>query len=78
LEIQKTAGDSLEFIDNLKVDLFPQEVFVFTPKGGIIKIPRGATIIDFAYAVHTDIVTPVFQPELTNNWCLCKPSWKTA
>jgi RelA/SpoT family (p)ppGpp synthetase len=55
LEIQKTAGDSLEFIDNLKVDLFPQEVFVFTPKGSIIKIPRGATIIDFAYAVHTDI-----------------------
>ncbi|MDD1631398.1 MAG: RelA/SpoT family protein, partial [Methylococcaceae bacterium] len=55
LEIQKTAGDSLEFIDNLKVDLFPQEVFVFTPKGGIIKIRRGATIIDFAYAVHTDI-----------------------
>ncbi|UOA07249.1 bifunctional (p)ppGpp synthetase/guanosine-3',5'-bis(diphosphate) 3'-pyrophosphohydrolase [Methylobacter sp. S3L5C] len=55
LEIQKTVGDSLEFIDNLKVDLFPQEVFVFTPKGGIIKIPRGATIIDFAYAVHTDI-----------------------
>jgi RelA/SpoT family (p)ppGpp synthetase len=55
LEIQKSAGDSLEFIDNLKVDLFPKEVFVFTPKGGIIKIQRGATIIDFAYAVHTDI-----------------------
>lgn len=55
LEIQKTAGDSLEFIDNLKVDLFPKEVYVFTPKGGIIKLPRGATIIDFAYAVHTDI-----------------------
>lgn len=55
LEIQRTAGDSLEFIDNLKVDLFPQEVFVFTPKGEIIKMPRGATIIDFAYAVHTDI-----------------------
>ncbi|MFA6162140.1 MAG: bifunctional (p)ppGpp synthetase/guanosine-3',5'-bis(diphosphate) 3'-pyrophosphohydrolase [Methylobacter sp.] len=55
LEIQKSAGDSLEFIDNLKVDLFPQEVFVFTPKGGIIKLPRGATIIDFAYAVHTDL-----------------------
>lgn len=55
LEIQKTAGDSLEFIDNLKVDLFPQEVFVFTPKGKIIKLPRGATIVDFAYAVHTDI-----------------------
>lgn len=55
LEIQKSAGDSLEFIDNLKVDLFPQEVFVFTPKGAIIKLPRGATTVDFAYAVHTDI-----------------------
>jgi len=55
LEIQKSAGDSLEFIDNLKVDLFPQEVFVFTPQGAIIKLPRGATIIDFAYAVHTDV-----------------------
>ena len=55
LEIQKSAGDSLEFIDNLKVDLFPQEVFVFTPKGAIIKLPRGATIVDFAYAVHTDL-----------------------
>jgi RelA/SpoT family (p)ppGpp synthetase len=55
LELQQTAGDSLEFIDNLKIDLFPQEVFVFTPKGKIIKMPRGATIIDFAYAVHTDI-----------------------
>jgi GTP diphosphokinase / guanosine-3',5'-bis(diphosphate) 3'-diphosphatase len=55
LEIQKSAGDSLEFIDNLKVELFPQEVYVFTPKGSIIKLPKGATIIDFAYAVHTDI-----------------------
>jgi guanosine-3',5'-bis(diphosphate) 3'-pyrophosphohydrolase len=55
LEIQKSAGDSLEFIDNLKVDLFPQEVFVFTPKGKIIKIARGATVVDFAYAVHTDV-----------------------
>ncbi len=55
LEIQKSAGDSLEFIDNLKVDLFPQEVFVFTPKGKIIKLPRGATIVDFAYMVHTDV-----------------------
>jgi GTP pyrophosphokinase/guanosine-3',5'-bis(diphosphate) 3'-pyrophosphohydrolase len=55
LEIQKTAGDSLEFLDNLKVDLFQQEVYVFTPKGKIIKLPRGATLVDFAYAVHTDI-----------------------
>ncbi|MDP3876436.1 MAG: RelA/SpoT family protein [Methylobacter sp.] len=55
LEIQKSAGDSLEFIDNLKVDLFSQEVFVFTPQGAIIKLPHGASIIDFAYAVHTDV-----------------------
>ncbi|HLF95844.1 MAG TPA: bifunctional (p)ppGpp synthetase/guanosine-3',5'-bis(diphosphate) 3'-pyrophosphohydrolase [Methylococcaceae bacterium] len=55
LEIQQDAGDSLEFLDNLKVDLFQQEVFVFTPKGKIIKLPRGATLIDFAYAVHTGI-----------------------
>lgn len=55
LEIQKTAGDSLEFLDNLKVDLFQQEVYVFTPRGKIIKLPRGATVVDFAYSVHTDV-----------------------
>jgi guanosine-3',5'-bis(diphosphate) 3'-pyrophosphohydrolase len=55
LEIQKSAGDSMEFLDNLKVDLFQQEVYVFTPKGKIIKLPRNATIVDFAYAVHTDV-----------------------
>ena len=55
VEIQKSVGDSIEFIDNLKIDLFPQEVFVFTPQGAIIKLPRGATIVDFAYTVHTDI-----------------------
>ncbi|MCK5353931.1 MAG: TGS domain-containing protein, partial [Methyloprofundus sp.] len=52
---QQTTRDSLEFIDNLKVDLFPQEVFVFTPQGNIIKLPRNASVVDFAYAVHTDI-----------------------
>jgi RelA/SpoT family (p)ppGpp synthetase len=55
LEMQKSAGDSLEFIENLKVDLFPDEVYVFTPKGKIMELPRGATAIDFAYAVHTDV-----------------------
>jgi guanosine-3',5'-bis(diphosphate) 3'-pyrophosphohydrolase len=55
LEIQKSAGDSMEFLDNLKVDLFQQEVYVFTPKGRIVKLPRNATIVDFAYAVHTDV-----------------------
>ena len=55
LEIQKNSGDSMEFLDNLKVDLFQHEVYVLTPKGKIIKLPRGATVVDFAYAVHTDI-----------------------
>ncbi|MDP7536445.1 MAG: bifunctional (p)ppGpp synthetase/guanosine-3',5'-bis(diphosphate) 3'-pyrophosphohydrolase [Methylococcales bacterium] len=55
LELLKEAGDSVEFIDNLKVDLFPKEVFVFTPKGLVVKMPRGSSIVDFAYAVHTDV-----------------------
>lgn len=55
LEIQQSAGDSLEFLDNLKVDLFQREVYVFTPRGQIIKLPRNATVVDFAYAVHTQI-----------------------
>ncbi len=55
LEIQKRAGNSLEFIENVKIDLFPDEVYVFTPKGKIVELPSGATPVDFAYAVHTDI-----------------------
>lgn len=55
LEIQQNTGDSLEFLENVKIDLFPDEVYVFTPKGYIIELPRGASVIDFAYAVHTDI-----------------------
>ena len=55
LEIQQHAGDSMEFLENLKVDLFQHEVYVLSPKGKIIKLPRGATIVDFAYAVHTDV-----------------------
>lgn len=55
LEIQQRAGNSLEFIENVKIDLFPDEVYVFTPKGKIVELPSGATAVDFAYAVHTDI-----------------------
>jgi len=55
LEIQQQAGDSMEFIENVKIDLFPDEVYVFTPKGKIIELPSGATPIDFAYAVHTEV-----------------------
>ena len=55
LEIQSSSGDSAEFLEHIKVDLFPDEVYVFTPKGKIMALPRGATAVDFAYAVHTDI-----------------------
>jgi GTP diphosphokinase / guanosine-3',5'-bis(diphosphate) 3'-diphosphatase len=55
LELLSKTGDSVEFLEHLKVDLFPDEVYVFTPKGKILSLPRGATAVDFAYAVHTDI-----------------------
>lgn len=55
LEIQADSRDSVEFLEHIKVDLFPDEVYVFTPKGNIMALPRGATVIDFAYGVHTDI-----------------------
>ncbi|MBS0357700.1 MAG: bifunctional GTP diphosphokinase/guanosine-3',5'-bis pyrophosphate 3'-pyrophosphohydrolase [Proteobacteria bacterium] len=55
LEIQQSAGSSLEFIENVKIDLFPDEVYVFTPKGDILELPKGATPVDFAFAVHSDI-----------------------
>jgi RelA/SpoT family (p)ppGpp synthetase len=55
LEMQQSAGDSLEFLENVKVDLFHDEVYVYTPDGDILKLPRNSTPVDFAYAVHTDI-----------------------
>jgi guanosine-3',5'-bis(diphosphate) 3'-pyrophosphohydrolase len=55
LEIQSESGDSKEFLEHIKGDLFPDEIYVFTPKGKIMAMPRGATAVDFAYAVHTDI-----------------------
>lgn len=55
LEMQQNAGNSLEFIENVKIDLFPDEIYVFTPKGKIMELPAGSTAVDFAYAVHTDV-----------------------
>ncbi len=55
LELQQRAGNSLEFIENVKIDLFPDEVYIFTPKGRIMELPKGSTPVDFAYAVHTDV-----------------------
>ncbi|MBS8242035.1 RelA/SpoT family protein [Marinobacter lipolyticus] len=55
MEMRERADDSLEFIEHVKVDLFPDEIYVFTPKGKIMELPGGATPVDFAYAIHTDI-----------------------
>ena len=55
LDLQQRAGNSLEFIESLKIDLFPDEVYVFSPQGEIFELPKGACPVDFAYAVHTDI-----------------------
>jgi len=55
LEIQSESSDSLDFLEHLKIDLFPDEVYVFTPKGKILALPKGATAVDFAYAVHSDV-----------------------
>ena len=55
LNMQKEVGSSQEFIENVKIDLFPDEVYVFTPAGEIREFPRGATVVDFAYAVHSDV-----------------------
>ena len=55
LEMQRQAGNSLEFLEHVKSDLFPDEVYVFTPQGKIIELPTGATPIDFAYSLHTDL-----------------------
>ena len=55
LEWHQEVGDPQEFLHNLKVDLYPEEVYTFTPKGEVKALPRGATIVDFAYAIHTDV-----------------------
>ncbi|MEM0515488.1 bifunctional GTP diphosphokinase/guanosine-3',5'-bis pyrophosphate 3'-pyrophosphohydrolase [Pseudoalteromonas sp. YIC-827] len=55
LELQQSAGSSFEFVENVKTDLFPEEIYVFTPDGRIVELPMGATAVDFAYAVHTDV-----------------------
>lgn len=55
LEMQRGYGDSVEFLEHVKIDLFPDEVYVFTPRGRILVLPKGATVVDFAYAIHSDV-----------------------
>ncbi len=55
MEMQESSGNPLEFIENVKIDLLPDEIYVFTPNGDIMELPKGATVVDFAYAVHSQI-----------------------
>lgn len=55
VDIQDSSSDTVDFVENVKIDLFPGEIYVFTPKGKIIQLPRNATPVDFAYAVHSEI-----------------------
>lgn len=67
LDIQKQTGDSAEFLEHVKVDLFPDSVYVFTPKSKIIALPRGATALDFAYNIHTDIGDQAIATRINND-----------
>ena len=66
LELQQTAGDPLEFIEQVKNDFFSDEIYVFTPKGRIIQLPTGATAVDFAYAVHTEVGNTCYACRINN------------
>lgn len=72
LDMQKDTGTSLEFFDSVKTDLFPDEVYVFTPKGDIKRLPRGATIIDYAYSLHTAIGNHCVAAEVDGNRVLLR------
>jgi GTP pyrophosphokinase/guanosine-3',5'-bis(diphosphate) 3'-pyrophosphohydrolase len=72
LEMQTT--DSSEFFENVKIDLFPDEVYVFTPKGKILAMPRGATVVDFAYAVHTDVGHHCSAARVNHDLAPCVPN----
>ncbi len=68
LEIQQSASDSLEFLEQVKIDLFPEEVYVFTPQGKILQLPKGATAIDFAYAIHSDVGNNCIATKIDNQY----------
>ena len=67
LDTQKQAGNPSEFLEHLKVDLFPDEVYVFTPKGDIVKLTQGATALDFAYSIHSEIGNSCVGIEVNGN-----------
>lgn len=77
LELQQATGDSEEFLDNVKIDLFPEEVYVFSPKGEVFRLPRGATIVDYAFAVHTDLGSHVYGARLDGKRVLLRTKLKS-
>ena len=66
LEIQRTSTDSTEFLENIKVDLFPNRIYVFTPKGKVMSLPSGSTPIDFAYAIHSGVGNAMIGAKVNN------------
>ncbi len=68
LDMQKSASNSLEFLEHVKTDLFPDEVYVFTPHGKIIQLPKGATAIDFAYAIHSNVGNKCIATKIDNQY----------
>lgn len=77
LELQAGSGDAIEFLEHVKVDLFPDEVYVFTPKGRILVLPQGSTPVDFAYAVHTDIGNRTVAARINNTMMPLRTKLKT-
>jgi len=78
IDWQRELSDPRDFIENLETDLYVDEVFVFTPKGDVIQLPAGATPIDFAYAVHTEVGHRCVGPGSTSGWCRSSTPWRTA
>ena len=66
LDIQKETRDASEFWDHVKVDLFPDAVYVFTPKSQIMSMPRGATVVDFAYMIHSNLGDHLVTAKINN------------
>jgi guanosine-3',5'-bis(diphosphate) 3'-pyrophosphohydrolase len=74
LEMQKNSSNSAEFLENVKIDLFPDEVYVFTPKGKILELPKGSTAIDFAYSIHSDIGDKCMAVKIDRQYALLSTS----
>ena len=77
LDLQARSANAIEFLEHVKVDLFPSEVYIFTPKGRILVLPEGATPVDFAYAVHTDIGNSTVAARVNNSLVPLRTPLKT-